>query len=151
MGRYKIRCRICNKLRKRLCWIHLRTHNITLVEYKKKYPDAKICSDEVLRNLSKAGLQASKNMKKKRKNEIFNKKYKLKQKKIGSLGGKKTHELYGGKKQLKWCSIGGKLGGKKGGKNTQKIIKKERKKDKKYDKWIKNLHSKTGQIGRAHV
>jgi len=35
-----LKCKICNKQFKRIQWTHLKQHNITIEEYKRKYPNA---------------------------------------------------------------------------------------------------------------
>lgn len=45
----KVTCQICGKKLKRVHWTHLRIHNTTLEEYKNRFPNAKICSDSLLK------------------------------------------------------------------------------------------------------
>jgi very-short-patch-repair endonuclease len=49
----KVICQICGKESSRLYGAHLKSHGITSEEYKLKYPDAPLCSDEDSKNTSK--------------------------------------------------------------------------------------------------
>lgn len=42
----KVTCMICNKELQIISNLHLKTHNTDIIEYKKKYPDAKLFSEE---------------------------------------------------------------------------------------------------------
>lgn len=48
-----IRCLECKKLFKYIIWKHLKQHNLTTEEYKKKYPDAKFVSETSLEKMKK--------------------------------------------------------------------------------------------------
>jgi hypothetical protein len=179
MGRYKVRCRICGRFFSKIDWSHLRKHNITTEEYKKQFPNVKLCSTLIM-NKSIYRMQEELNKKiinpifkkeleekriiggkkgikkthfiikeKRLKDQFYNEKYIMHRKKIAYLGGKtlqekrkdnkkldkklrvsskinghkggtKTHQLYGGKEQLEWCSKAGKIGWIKGQESIRK-------------------------------
>ena len=55
MGKYKIKCKICGKLLKSINHRHLSTHKINIKIYRKKFPNAKTCSEKRMRSYKKYG------------------------------------------------------------------------------------------------
>lgn len=53
-GEEWVKCQVCGKKFKRIQWSHLKKHGITREEYKKRFPDAKLFSDETRRKISES-------------------------------------------------------------------------------------------------
>lgn len=50
-----VKCRICGKRFRQIIWKHLKTHNITVVEYKQKFPKSKLISEDLSERKSNSG------------------------------------------------------------------------------------------------
>ena len=60
----RIQCMICGKELNAINYLHLRKHNVTVEEYIKKFPDAKLWSDKALEKLKQRQLNHLANAKK---------------------------------------------------------------------------------------
>jgi hypothetical protein len=84
-------CQICGKKTVMIGWNHLRIHNITLNEYKKRFPNVKTCSDEWIRNCSEAGKKGIKvtlkrTKERREKDPIFEEQYIRQRSDAGKIG-----------------------------------------------------------------
>jgi ribosomal protein S14 len=129
----RIRCKICGRKLGLINGLHLKTHNITTSEYKKKFPNSKLFPDELLNKYKEHGKKTGKIVKERReKDQDYDKLFKIRLKNHGKRVQKIINEKRKDPEYDDWYKNKCQKTGRVGGIKSQKNIKKRKKEDKDY-------------------